>query len=494
MTAASAAKTAADGNEASPWQGRYAFVDLETTGGDPVRDRIIEIAIITVEDGEAIDEWSSLVAPETRVPATVVSLTGITAEALAGAPAFTAITEEIVERLRGRTLVAHNARFDYGFLRNSLRREGIAYQAPAICTLRLARDLYPRLQRHGLDALTQRFDVAVESRHRALDDIRATLALTQRLRDERGARAVADALARQRRATTTTRQVAETEPPPAPGVYFFYDARDTLLYVGKSGDLRTRMLQHFSGDHRSRRAAELAQRTARVDWHETVGELEALLREADYVKRLRPAYNRRLRASTRQVVVSLREDGDGYLRADIVAARAPDAWRGDHWYGPFSDRRAARRGLQRVADEHGCCARRLGLESGRGQRPCFARQLGRCHGACSGAEAPVRYNMRLLEALAKHRIRPWPWPGPVGVVERDPMHEREAVHVIDHWRYLGTARDTGGIEPLLAAGETAPFDRDHYRLLARWLTHHPDRVRPLTGRRDEASASDSKAT
>jgi len=193
-------------------------------------------------------------------------------------PPFTAIAEEVLERLRGRTLVAHNARFDYGFLRNSLRRQGIAYQAPVICTLRLARDLYPGLPRHGLDALTEQFDIAVGARHRALGDIPATRALTQRFSADRGTQRVTDALERQRRRTTPAGHapgIGDTESPAAPGVYFFYDSQGTLLYVGKSTDLHDRVAQHFGGDHRGRRAAELAQRTARVEWLETVGELGA---------------------------------------------------------------------------------------------------------------------------------------------------------------------------------------------------------------------------
>src|SRR5690349_6201602 len=129
-----------------------AFVDLETTGTASTRDRVTEIGIVRVSGGEFVDEWSTLVDPECSIPEEIRILTGITNEMVRGRPTFAQLRDEVLERLRGRVFVAHNARFDYGFIKNELRRAGSAYTADVLCTARLSRRLYPEAAGHGLDA------------------------------------------------------------------------------------------------------------------------------------------------------------------------------------------------------------------------------------------------------------------------------------------------------------------------------------------------------
>jgi DNA polymerase-3 subunit epsilon len=468
----------------TPLTGSWAFVDLETTGGNPAHNRIIEVAVVAVDDGTIVDEWSRLIAPGRAIPPTITGLTGIDDAMLADAPAFARIRDELLERLRGRTVVAHNARFDYGFLRNEFRREGITFRAPVMCTVRLSRALYPEHRGHGLDALIQRFDLPRDDRHRALGDARAALAFVDAATRDLGAATVTRAIERQCNGPSLPPQLppdALAGLPHSPGVYLFYGEDDALLYVGKSIDLHDRVRGHLSGDHRSHTATRIAHRLTRIDWQETVGELGALLREASLIKQLQPLHNRRLRKAGAQVIIGLAESADGCFQPAIVPAQDPHAWPGGYWYGPFGDRRAARRELGRIADEHALCRRRLGLEKGSGNRPCFGRQIGRCKGACTGDEAPVRFNMRLLEALGERRIRPWPWSGPIAVTETDPESGRSECHVVDHWRYLGSARDEAEAAEIASDPPAAPFDRDHYRLLERWLRRHPEAAQPLTG-------------
>ncbi len=161
-----------------------SFVDLETTGTTPTGDRITEIGIVRVDDGEFVDEWSTLVNPECSIPEEIQALTGITNPMVRGKPTFSELRREVLERLEGRVFVAHNARFDYGFLKHEFRRTGIAFTADVLCTVRLARRLYPEAIGHGLDALIARHGlhdaIAPESaartgRHSALGDARAIL-------------------------------------------------------------------------------------------------------------------------------------------------------------------------------------------------------------------------------------------------------------------------------------------------------------------------------
>ena len=129
-----------------------AFVDLETTGTHSGFDRITEVGIVTLTDG-VVEEWSSLVDPECRVPPMIEALTGITSEMVRGAPTFARLAGEVLQRLDGRLFIAHNARFDYGFLKAGFARLGQRFQPKVLCTARLSRKLFPEFERHNLDSL-----------------------------------------------------------------------------------------------------------------------------------------------------------------------------------------------------------------------------------------------------------------------------------------------------------------------------------------------------
>src|SRR5438034_1381402 len=147
-----------------------AIVDLETTGTRPATDRVTEIGVLEIERFEVVSEWSTLVNPGVPVPSEIQALTGINHEMLAQAPRFADLAQELHERLAGRVFIAHNARFDYGFLRREFDRAGIKFHARAVCSVKLARRLYPRERGHDLDSLIARHGIACQARHRAMGD------------------------------------------------------------------------------------------------------------------------------------------------------------------------------------------------------------------------------------------------------------------------------------------------------------------------------------
>src|SRR5918994_3115726 len=154
--------------------GPLAIVDLETTGSDPATDRITEIAVLEVGNAFALTgQWSTLVNPGGAIPGSIQALTGITQQMVESAPRFSDIAGELYERLAGRLFVAHNARFDYGFLRREFDRAGLKYVAKTLCTVRLSRRLYPGEQGHDLDSLIERHGLECEARHRAVPDAAA---------------------------------------------------------------------------------------------------------------------------------------------------------------------------------------------------------------------------------------------------------------------------------------------------------------------------------
>jgi len=162
---------------------RYAVVDVETTGGAPgAGGRVIEIAIIDVAGGRVVDEFVSLIDPGCGIPRFISRLTGITDPMLRGAPRFDEICDEIRRRLEGRVFVAHNATFDWRFVSEEMRRaRAVAPAGPRLCTVHLVRRTLPGLRRRGLDSVARYYDVAIEGRHRAGGDARATAEILIRL-------------------------------------------------------------------------------------------------------------------------------------------------------------------------------------------------------------------------------------------------------------------------------------------------------------------------
>jgi DNA polymerase-3 subunit epsilon len=172
-----------------------AIVDVETTGAQPAWDRVTEIAVVEVAGGDVVSEWSTLVNPGTSIPPAIQALTGITDDMVAGAPAFEDLAAGLLERLEGRVFVAHNARFDYGFLRQEFERAGLRFQARTLCTVRLSRRLYPGHAHHNLDSLIDRHHLRCSARHRALGDAQAVWQFLRVAAEERGGEALAEAAA-----------------------------------------------------------------------------------------------------------------------------------------------------------------------------------------------------------------------------------------------------------------------------------------------------------
>jgi DNA polymerase-3 subunit epsilon len=448
-----------------------AIVDLETTGAHPAHDRVTEIAVIEVDEGEITGEWSTLVNPETSIPAAIQALTGISNDMVAGAPTFGALAAELGARLAGRVLVAHNARFDYGFLKHEFERAGRPYRARTLCTVRLSRRLYPEHARHNLDSLIERHGLLCRARHRAMGDADAVWQFLRIAQAERGDEVLAVAARQVARQPTLPLHIdrAMVEAiPDAPGVYLFYGEGSAPLYVGKSIAMRTRVLAHFADDVRSAKEMQLAREVRRIEWQRTAGELGALLREAALVKELLPVFNRRLRRPA-QLCGFAFDAKRLRLVEDFDTQSLPLV------HGLFRSRRAALQALRGIADQHGLCLQSLGFEPAR-KGACFRHQIRRCAGLCAGKETFQAHHARLAAALAKLKSPAWPWRGPVGVVEEDPGREVSEMHLVHQWCYLGTARSEGEVAELLEGARRLRFDLDQFKILARHLAAKRTRV------------------
>jgi DNA polymerase III subunit epsilon len=467
-----------------------AFVDLETTGTHAAGDRITEVGIVRVDADAAggpprVHEWSTLVDPEVPIPPIIQALTGITDAMVAGAPTFSAVAGAIEERIADCVFVAHNARFDHGFLKHAYARIGRPFSARPLCTVRLSRRLFPEAQGHGLDAIVARHGIDVAQRHRALGDARAIWAFVEMLYRTFPADVIATEARRILKIPSLPPQLPPDSLerlPEAPGVYLFYGENPLPIYIGKSVNLRERVGAHFAGDWQSETDLRLSQEIRRIEVEETAGELGALLREATLVKSMLPAHNRALRKKEEAGVLVLGDDGPP--RYVPAAAIEPAQLAGA--FGPFASKRGAREALRALAGEHALCWRRLGLEK-RADGPCFPRQLKRCAGACVGAEDPQAHDRRLADALAPLAIPAWPVAGAALVREPATAGDRTDVHVLRDWCWLGSARDDGELGRLLEAPPPPCFDIDVARmLLKRWTK----RALPLVAAPDPAKCAD----
>lgn len=148
----------------------FTIVDVETTGGSPFFNRVIEIGLLRVEKGEVVERYQTLLNPEMPIPEFITKMTGITQEEVDAAPTFAELADEILAKFEDAIFVAHNSQFDYGFLKEEFRRLGYGFTMPQLCTVKLSRALYKEHKRHNLSIIIERYGFECENRHRAFDD------------------------------------------------------------------------------------------------------------------------------------------------------------------------------------------------------------------------------------------------------------------------------------------------------------------------------------
>lgn len=455
---------------------------METTGGNAAYDRITEIGIVRVAGGELLEEWSSLVNPERPIPPYIEAFTGISDAMVADAPRFAEIAGAVRGKLEGAAFVAHNARFDYSFLRSEFSKAGLSFSAPVLCTVKLSRRLFPEFARHNLDAVMERNGLTCSARHRALGDAKVIHDFWRKLRREvpqpQLAQAVHTVLGAHQLPDHLPPGLAD-ELPEGPGVYRFFGEDDVLLYVGRSHSLRTRVCRHFAGGHADSKDHRLGSRVRRVDWVETAGELGAMLRNAEWIRTQRPLFNLRanpkVRPHTLRAVTVSTALGPAQ-GVEPVAIDAVDLADLMQCFGVFHSAKDARKALGDIAGAQRLCRKALGLEDGAGS--CFAYNLGKCRGACMGKEPLLLHGARLKVALASLKFKTWPFPGRIALRERDPrggaaeFMRRTDLHVLDHWAHIGTARSEEELAALRTQDCNDAFDVDVYKMLVRYFAKH----------------------
>jgi DNA polymerase-3 subunit epsilon len=448
---------------------KLAFVDIETTGMRSAYDRIIEIGILRVEDNKLVKTFQSLINPQTYLPREITGLTGIRAEDLENAPTFRSIKDEILETLEGCTFVAHNVRFDYAFLKHELLRENITYNAKHFCTVRLSRLLFPQWPRHNLDALINECNLSCENRHRAFDDAQVLFDFYSHLQKTLSPEQLEQALAKTLKKPSLPIKLPIEDLdklPDKPGVYIFYGDEGAPLYVGKSINIKNRVLSHFASDIASPIEMKISQTIRSIETIVTAGELGALFLESQMIKEMLPLYNKRSRIKHELIALRCRENKQGYTECFLEPITKITSENLQNFHGFFKSRKQAKAFLTDIAKNFSLCEKLLGLENTK--TACFAYRLNRCQGACVNAEKAEVYNMRLIAALSEVRVLRWPFEGTIAIQE-DGIDGKSDYFMIDNWCYLGnvTVDREGNIKDNFL--QTVTFDLDMYKILRQYI-------------------------
>lgn len=463
---------------------KFAFVDIETTGSNPVKNRVIEIAIVRVEGNELVDRWSSLINPGMPIPSFIRNFTGINEEMLLDKPIFEEVADEILERLEGYVFVAHNVRFDYGFLKNEFKRIGKDLKAKQLCTVKLSRRLYTEYKKHNLDAVMNRLELdPVTDRHRALGDADLLYQFWKRIHDDFTLEELNEAIALQKgnvRIPSKLEIEQFDKLPNSAGVYFFYgDDASRPIYIGKSKNIKERVLSHFTGEYNSFRKSRMVNQIQRIDFVNKPGELSALLYESDMVKKHLPIYNKRLRKNKILYLVDLTQKDlmSGLLTVNIRKVVNPSYEDLENSYGPFNSKAEINYFLESIVKEFKLCRKLLGLENVYDEdQVCFNHGLGKCIGVCDknleGKEINAiidKHNTLLKTSLEREQYEKWPFESAIVLREEDEKSGLQEYHLVNNWCLVGTFNSMADLKQELKNCEAERFDLDKYKLLKRFI-------------------------
>jgi len=376
----------------------YAIIDIETTGGMANRSKIIEIAIAIHDGDKIVDTYETLINPESIIPPFITQLTGITQEMVVDAPKFYEVAKKIVEMTEKTIFVAHNVRFDYSFVKEEFKRLGFAYTRRQLCTVRLSRQAFPGLPSYSLSNLIRHFKLPCSNRHRAMGDVEATIVLFEKiLSKETSEEQVTDMVNLGVKESLLPKNVSLEQLHALPeecGVYYLHDEAGDVVYVGKSINIKKRVMEHFSKV--TEKARKLQEYVDDISYEVTGSELIALLLESYEIKRLKPIVNRAQRRSYFPYVIYQYTDENGYICLDISKPTAK-VRKGLKVIAEYPKTGSARGYMKRAIEAFELCPFHCNLE--RSSQPCFNYHLKKCNGACMQKESPEDYNERVEQAI-----------------------------------------------------------------------------------------------
>ena len=373
----------------------YAILDIETTGGKYNEEGITEIAIYRFDGHKIVDQFISLVNPERPIQAFVVGLTGINNDMLRTAPKFYEVAKRIIEITTDCIVVAHNAQFDYRILSLEFDRLGYDFERKSLCTVALSQELLPGHKSYSLGKLARALGIPVSDRHRANGDAMATVKLFKMLLAKDTEKTIIKKAVRavpKRTMDKKLRDILE-QAPSTTGVYYMHNVKGTVIYIGKSKNIKKRLNQHFTNDNR--KSKKIQEEIHALTYEETGSELIALLKENEEIKKNNPFFNRALRRVKYKIKLIHYTDEKGYIHLKTEKAQVEQ-----RPITTFSNMMSAKSHLDKAIDNYSLCQHKVLQHTAKGN--CFNYTIKKCNGACIETEAPDTYNKRVLQFIKRH--------------------------------------------------------------------------------------------
>ncbi|MFO7668919.1 MAG: exonuclease domain-containing protein [Bacteroidales bacterium] len=448
----------------------FAILDIETTGGSPKAEKITEIAIYFHDGQKIVDEWCTLLNPEKTIPYFITALTGITNEMVANAPRFFEIAKEFVERTENHIIVGHNVAFDYSFIKSEFKQLGFDYNRKTLCTVRLSRKIIPGHKSYSLGNICKDLGIIINDRHRAAGDALATVRLFELLQERQNGSGeislVSESGGRYKNLNEFLTVDDIDRLPEECGTYYFYDQYRQLIYIGKSRNIRHRVLSHL-GNTNNKRALEMKKRIHSISFELTGSELVALLKESGEIKQQKPMFNRAQKRSIFYWGLYTSRDEYGYITFSLhkISETA------DEPVTCYNNIKEAREALTRMVERNWLCQKLSGLYQTDGA--CFHHSIRQCNGACIQAEAVSAYNKRAEKLLSNLKLD----RGNVLIIDRGRSVDERSLVRIEKGMYMGygyiSVNETYlGIEEMLESIRPGLDNRDIRQILKNWLKNN----------------------
>jgi len=373
----------------------YAILDIETTGGQFNEEGITEIAIYKFDGHEVVDQFISLVNPEIPIQPFVVKLTGINNAMLRSAPKFYEVAKRIIEITQDCVIVAHNASFDYRILRTEFRRLGYDFEAKTLCTVELAKKLIPEQPSYSLGKLVRSLGIPMADRHRASGDAMATTKLFKMLLGKDVEKTIVKDFIKLEVEKGISPKFLDilNQMPAKTGVYYIYKEDGTLIYIGKSQNIKKRVNQHFTGI--TTKSKRIQAEVFTITYDETGSELIALLKESQEVKVNRPRYNRSQKKTVFPVALYSEIDSNGYI--NLILEKADGRKKEITSYVSLQEGKNA---LFKITAKYHLCQKLTGLYQTK--KECFQYKIKECDGACIGEVTSEIYNLRVQQFISEN--------------------------------------------------------------------------------------------
>jgi DNA polymerase III subunit epsilon len=434
----------------------FAIIDTETTGGNPAKDKVMEIAIIVHDGTRVVEEFSTLINPKVPIAPFIKKLTGINDNMVKNSPTFEEVAERILEMTKGRIFVAHNVSFDYGVLRNEFRRMGVRFERKQLCTVKFSRRVLPGCQSYSLGKLCREIGINLEGRHRAYGDAAATAELFTRLLHEDKDKVLHNMLELEltglNEVPNLNFEIVEDLPEDT-GVFTLHDKDGKVLYLGKGRNLRKRILELLTKDLADQKYESLRNAVSDISYDVTGSELVAQLIETEEVIRQQPVYNPAQRRRNYRYAVYHFTDDYGYvnLHVDAISNRTEE-----RPLVEFTTRKSAVSVLKRMVSRNGLFSALCGFgENGEGKLPDIP---------------PVLYNNKLNRLLSKYQYNN---PNFFIVGEGRSHHEQSIVWIENH-RFMGIGYFEpeyieNDVDSLKEAVSRKPDTPDAHRIIRNWM-------------------------